>query len=182
MVINQDTKGDIFHYLPVDSLNEIRTEMVMTMQDIGLKVEAHHHEVATAGQCEIDLEFASLVSISDDLLKYKYVVKNVSKQHGMTATFMPKPLLGDNGSGMHVHQSLWKNGKTLMFGNKNYANLSDLAIYYLGGILKHTPSLLAFSAPTTNSYKRLVPGFEAPVNLVYSQRNRKCCSKNPCIL
>tara|TARA_B100000686_G_scaffold188266_1_gene194985 strand:+ start:582 stop:2012 length:1431 start_codon:yes stop_codon:yes gene_type:complete len=172
-------KEGYFPLPPVDSLHEIRTEMVMTMQDVGLKVEAHHHEVATAGQCEIDLEFAPLVSISDDLIKYKYIVKNVSRQHGMTATFMPKPLFEDNGSGMHVHQSIWKNGKTLMYGDKNYANLSDLAIYYLGGILKHAPSLLAFSAPTTNSYKRLVPGFEAPVNLVYSQRNRSAAVRIP---
>ena len=144
----------------------------MTMQDIGLTVEAHHHEVATGGQCEIDLEFSPLLKMADDMMKYKYVVKNVARQHGMTATFMPKPLFEDNGSGMHVHQSVWKDGDTLMYKEGNYANLSDLALNYIGGILKHAPALLAFCAPTTNSYKRLVPGFEAPVNIVYSQRNR----------
>jgi len=172
-------KEGYFPLPPVDSLHDLRTEMVITMQDIGLSVEAHHHEVATSGQCEIDLEFAPLLSMADDLMKYKYVVKNVAKQHGMTATFMPKPLFEDNGSGMHVHQSLWKAGNTLMYGESNYANLSDLAINYIGGILKHTPALLAFCAPTTNSYKRLVPGFEAPVNIVYSQRNRSAAIRIP---
>ncbi len=172
-------KEGYFPLPPVDSLHDLRTEMVLTMQNIGLTVEAHHHEVATSGQCEIDLAFAPLLSMADDLMKYKYVVKNVAKQHGMTATFMPKPLFEDNGSGMHVHQSLWKNGKTLMYGESNYANLSDLALYYIGGILKHAPALLAFCAPTTNSYKRLVPGFEAPVNIVYSQRNRSAAVRIP---
>lgn len=172
-------KEGYFPLPPVDSLHDLRTEMVMTMQDIGLIVEAHHHEVATSGQCEIDLEFAPLLSIADDLMKYKYVVKNVAKQHGMTATFMPKPLFEDNGSGMHVHQSLWKDGNTLMYGESNYASLSDLALNYIGGILKHAPALLAFCAPTTNSYKRLVPGFEAPVNIVYSQRNRSAAVRIP---
>ena len=153
--------------------------MVMTMQDVGLSIEAHHHEVATGGQCEIDLEYNSLLNMADHLLIYKYIVKNVSKQHGMTATFMPKPLFGDNGSGMHVHQSLWKSGNTLMYKEGNYANLSDIALYYIGGILKHAPALLAFCAPTTNSYKRLVPGFEAPVNIVYSQRNRSAAVRIP---
>ena len=172
-------KEGYFPLPPVDSLHDLRTEMVMTMQNIGLTVEAHHHEVATSGQCEIDLAFDSLLSMADDLMKYKYVVKNVAKQHGMTATFMPKPLFEDNGSGMHVHQSLWKNGKTLMYGESNYANLSDLALHYIGGILKNAPALLAFCAPTTNSYKRLVPGFEAPVNIVYSQRNRSAAVRIP---
>tara|TARA_A100001011_G_scaffold4564_1_gene5226 strand:+ start:1028 stop:2062 length:1035 start_codon:yes stop_codon:yes gene_type:complete len=164
-------KEGYFPLPPVDTLQDVRTEMVMTMQDIGLTVEAHHHEVATGGQCEIDLEFSPLLKMADDMMKYKYVVKNVAKQHGMTATFMPKPLFEDNGSGMHVHQSVWKDGDTLMYKEGNYANLSDLALNYIGGILKHAPALLAFCAPTTNSYKRLVPGFEAPVNIVYSQRN-----------
>ena len=172
-------KEGYFPLPPVDTLQDIRTEMVMIMQNIGLNVEAHHHEVATAGQCEIDLEFSPLLSMADDVMKYKYVVKNVAKQHGMTATFMPKPLFEDNGSGMHVHQSLWKNGETLMYKKGNYANLSQMALYYIGGVLKHAPALLAFCAPTTNSYKRLVPGFEAPVNLVYSKRNRTAAVRIP---
>ena len=172
-------KEGYFPLPPVDSLQDIRSEMVITMQDIGIEVEAHHHEVATGGQCEIDLEFSPLLNMADNLIKYKYVVKNVAKLHGLTATFMPKPLFEDNGSGMHVHQSLWKNGKTLMFKEGNYANLSDIALNYIGGILKHTPALLAFCAPTTNSYKRLVPGFEAPVNIVYSQRNRSAAVRIP---
>jgi len=172
-------KGGYFPLPPVDSIHDLRTEMVMSMQDIGLIVEGHHHEVATSGQCEIKLEFAPLLNMADDLVKYKYVVKNVSKQHGMTATFMPKPLFEDNGSGMHVHQSLWKDGNTLMFEEGNYANLSNLALNYIGGLLKHAPALLAFCAPTTNSYKRLVPGFEAPVNLVYSKRNRSAAIRIP---
>ena len=172
-------KEGYFPLPPVDTLQDVRTEMVMTMQDIGLGVEAHHHEVATAGQCEIDLEFSPLLSMADAVMQYKYIVKNVAKQHGMTATFMPKPLFQDNGSGMHVHQSLWKDGETLMYKKGNYANLSDLALNYIGGTLKHAPALLAFCAPTTNSYKRLVPGFEAPVNIVYSKRNRSACVRIP---
>ena len=160
-------------------MHDVRTEMVMTMQDIGLTVEAHHHEVATGGQQEIDLEFSPLVSMADDLLKYKYVVKNVAKQHGLSATFMPKPLFGDNGSGMHVHSSIWKDGETLMYKKGNYADLSDFALNYIGGILKHAPALLALCAPTTNSYKRLVPGFEAPVNIAYSQANRTASVRIP---
>ena len=175
------SKQGYFPLPPVDSLNDLRTEMVMAMQNIGLNVEAHHHEVASGGQCEIDLVFAPLLSMADDVIKYKYIVKNVAKQFGMSATFMPKPIFGDNGSGMHVHQSLWKNGKTLMYKKGNYANLSDIALNYLGGILKHAPSLLAFCSPTTNSYKRLVPGYEAPVNLVYSQRNRSAAVRIPVI-
>ena len=172
-------KEGYFPLPPVDSMHDVRTEMVMTMQDIGLTVEAHHHEVATGGQQEIDLEFAPLVSMADDLMKYKYVVKNVAKLHGLSATFMPKPLFGDNGSGMHVHQSVWKDGDTLMYKKGNYADLSDLALNYIGGILKHAPALLAFCAPTTISYKRLVPGFEAPVNIAYSQRNRTASVRIP---
>ena len=172
-------KEGYFPLPPVDSLQDVRTEMVMTMQDIGIKVEAHHHEVSTGGQCEIDLEYSPLLAMADNMMKYKYVVKNVAKQHGMSATFMPKPLYQDNGSGMHVHQSLWKDGNTLMYKDGNYANLSDLALHYIGGIIKHAPALLAFCAPTTNSYKRLVPGFEAPVNIVYSQRNRTAAVRIP---
>ena len=172
-------KEGYFPLPPVDSLHDVRTEMVLTMQEIGILVEAHHHEVATGGQQEIDLEFAPLVYMADNLLKYKYVVKNVAKQHGLTATFMPKPLFGANGSGMHIHSSIWKDGDTLMYKKGNYANLSDFALHYIGGILKHTPSLLALCAPTTNSYKRLVPGFEAPVNIAYSQANRTASVRIP---
>ena len=172
-------KEGYFPLPPVDSLHDVRTEMVLTMQEIGILVEAHHHEVATGGQQEIDLEFAPLVSMADNLLKYKYVVKNVAKQHGLTATFMPKPLFGDNGSGMHIHSSVWKNGDTLMYKKGNYADLSEFALNYIGGILKHTPALLALCAPTTNSYKRLVPGFEAPVNIAYSQANRTASVRIP---
>ena len=172
-------KGGYFPLPPSDSLQDVRTEMVMTMQDIGINVEAHHHEVATGGQCEIDLEFSPLLSMADDLLRYKYVVKNVARQHGLTATFMPKPLFEDNGSGMHVHSSIWQNNNTLMYKKGNYADLSDFALNYIGGILKHAPSLLAFCAPTTNSYKRLVPGFEAPVNIAYSQANRTASVRIP---
>ena len=172
-------KEGYFPLPPVDSLHDVRTEMVLTMQEIGILVEAHHHEVATGGQQEIDLEFAPLVSMADNLLKYKYVVKNVAKQHGLTATFMPKPLFGDNGSGMHIHSSVWKDGDTLMYKKGNYADLSDFALHYIGGILKHTPALLALCAPTTNSYKRLVPGFEAPVNIAYSQANRTASVRIP---
>ncbi len=172
-------KEGYFPLPPVDSMHNVRTEMAITMEDIGVNVEAHHHEVATGGQQEIDLEFSSLLSMADDLLKYKYVVKNVAKQHGLTATFMPKPLFGDNGSGMHVHSSIWKNGETLMYKKGNYADLSDFALHYVGGILRHTPALLALCAPTTNSYKRLVPGFEAPVNIAYSEANRTASVRIP---
>ena len=144
-------KEGYFPLPPVDSMHDVRTEMVIIMENIGINVEAHHHEVATGGQQEIDLEFSPLLSMADDLLKYKYVVKNVAKQHGFTATFMPKPLFGDNGSGMHVHSSVWRNGETLMYKKGNYADLSDFALHYIGGILKHAPALLALCAPTTNS-------------------------------
>jgi glutamine synthetase len=152
--------------------------MVLTMEKIGILVEAQHHEVATGGQAEIDMRFAPIVEMADDLLKYKYVIKNTARKYGRTVTFMPKPLFNDNGTGMHVHVSLWKNGENLFAGD-GYAGLSETAMYAIGGILKHTPSLLAFTSPTTNSYKRLVPGFEAPVNLAYSRRNRSAAVRIP---
>jgi glutamine synthetase len=172
-------KEGYFPVPPMDSLQDIRTEMALTMEQIGIAVEVHHHEVATAGQCEIDMRFDSLKKMGDNLLKYKYVVKNVAHRHGKSATLMPKPLFMDNGSGMHVHQSLWKGGKNLMFEGGTYADLSKLALYYIGGVLKHAPALLAFCAPTTNSYRRLVPGYEAPINLIYSQRNRSAAVRIP---
>lgn len=171
-------KEGYFPIPPVDSLQDIRSEMVLTLESIGVKVEVHHHEVATAGQTEIDMKFDTLTKMGDKLAIYKYVTKNVAHKYGKTVTFMPKPIFNDNGSGMHVHQSLWKNGKNLFYGNE-YAKLSKTALYYIGGLLKHAPALCAFVAPTTNSYKRLVPGFEAPVNLVYSQRNRSAAVRIP---
>jgi len=172
-------KRGYFPAPPTDTLQNVRSEMVLMMQDIGLNVEAHHHEVGTAGQCEIDLKFDTLTIMADSLMKYKYVVKNVARKRGMTATFMPKPLFEDNGSGMHVHISLWKEGETVMFDEAGYAQLSDNARYFIGGLLKHAPALLAFAAPTVNSFKRLVPGYEAPINLVYSQRNRSAICRIP---
>ena len=172
-------KGGYFPVPPADSLQDVRSQMVLTMEDIGLNVEVHHHEVATAGQCEIDLRFDTLLTVADSIMKYKYVVKNIARKNGLTATFMPKPLFADNGSGMHVHQSIWKNGETVMYDENGYAGLSDTARYYIGGLLKHAPALLAFAAPSTNSYKRLVPGYEAPINLVYSQRNRSAICRIP---
>ncbi len=172
-------KEGYFPVPPSDILQDIRTEMVLTMIEAGIEIEAHHHEVATGGQCEIDMRFCSLTQMADNLIKYKYIVKNVARKNGMTATFMPKPLFGDNGSGMHCHQSLWKGRTNLFYDESGYAGLSDLARYYIGGILKHASALLAFCAPTVNSYHRLVPGFEAPINLVYSQRNRSACCRIP---
>jgi glutamine synthetase len=148
------------------------------MQQLGIIVEAQHHEVATAGQAEIDMKFAPLLAMADQLIKYKYVVKQVARQNGLTATFMPKPLFEDNGSGMHTHQSVWKDGKPLMAG-EGYAGFSELGLYYIGGILQHSQALAAFTNPTTNSYKRLVPGYEAPVNLAYSSRNRSAACRIP---
>ncbi|MEW6236427.1 MAG: type I glutamate--ammonia ligase [Candidatus Omnitrophota bacterium] len=171
-------KEGYFPVPPTDALQDIRSEMVSVLMELGIDIEAHHHEVATAGQCEIDMRFAPLVKMADQVMMYKYVLKNVAKANGKTVTFMPKPLFGDNGSGMHVHSSLWKNGKPLFAGDK-YAGLSDMALYYIGGLLKHASSLIAFCAPTTNSYKRLVPGYEAPVNLAYSQRNRSAAIRIP---
>ncbi len=171
-------KEGYFPVPPVDSLQDLRSEMVTTLLEVGVDIEAHHHEVATAGQCEIDMRFEELLRMADQLMIYKYIVKNVAKKFGKTATFMPKPVYGDNGSGMHVHSSLWKDGAPLFAGD-GYAGLSETGLHYIGGILKHAPALIAFCAPTTNSYKRLVPGFEAPVNLAYSQRNRSAAVRIP---
>jgi glutamine synthetase len=163
---------------PSDTLQDIRSEMMLEIMALGIDVEAQHHEVATAGQCEIDLKFDTLTRMADRLMTYKYVVRNVARRHGKTVTFMPKPIYGDNGSGMHCHQSLWKDKTPLFAGNK-YAGLSDMALHYIGGLLKHAPALCAITNPTTNSYKRLVPGYEAPVNLAYSQRNRSASVRIP---
>jgi len=171
-------KEGYFPVPPTDSYQDLRTEMVLLLEKVGIEVEAHHHEVATAGQAEIDMRFSPLTEMADKLIMYKYIVKNVARRHGKTVTFMPKPIFGDNGSGMHTHQSLWKGGRPL-FAGSGYAGLSDLALYYIGGILKHAPALCALVAPTTNSYKRLVPGFEAPVNLAYSSRNRSAGIRVP---
>ncbi|MGC2423294.1 MAG: type I glutamate--ammonia ligase [Nitrospirota bacterium] len=171
-------KEGYFPVPPTDSQEDIRTEMVMEMQKVGIYVERQHHEVATAGQAEIDMRFKSMVKMADDLMYFKYIIKNVAKRNNKTVTFMPKPLFGDNGSGMHTHQSLWKGGKPLFAGNE-YAGLSKMALWYIGGILKHAPALAALTNPTTNSYKRLVPGFEAPVNLAYSGRNRSASIRIP---
>jgi glutamine synthetase len=171
-------KEGYFPVPPSDSLQDIRSEMVLMLESIGVPIEAQHHEVATGGQCEIDMRFQPLVQMADNLLKYKYVVKNVARTHNKTATFMPKPLWNDNGSGMHVHMSIWKGGKNLFFGD-GYAGLSETALYAIGGLLKHAPAVLALTNPTTNSYKRLVPGFEAPVNLAYSSRNRSAAVRIP---
>jgi len=172
-------KEGYFPVPPHDSLQDLRSEMVLTMEKLGITVEVHHHEVATAGQCEIDMRYDTLTNMADKVLWYKYIVKNVARKHNKVATFMPKPLFGDNGSGMHVHQSLWKDGKPLFFDEKGYALTSQLCRWYIGGLLKHARALMAFCAPTTNSYKRLVPGYEAPVNLVYSARNRSAAARIP---
>src|SRR5580658_76048 len=171
-------KEGYFPVAPTDHYQDLRTEMAMTMQSCGLVVECHHHEVATGGQTEIDLKFDSLIKSADGMMLYKYVVKNVANQYGKTVTFMPKPLFQDNGSGMHTHQSLWKGGKPLFAGD-GYAGLSQMALWYIGGLIKHGPALSAIIAPTTNSYKRLVPGYEAPVNLAYSKRNRSAAVRIP---
>jgi glutamine synthetase len=171
-------KEGYFPVPPTDSLQDVRSEMVLLLEHIGIPVEAQHHEVATGGQCEIDMRFQPLVQMADNLLKYKYIVKNVARRHNKTVTFMPKPLWNDNGSGMHVHMSIWKDGKNLFFGD-GYSGLSETAMHAIGGLLKHAPAILAFTNPTTNSYKRLVPGFEAPVNLAYSSRNRSASVRIP---
>jgi len=172
-------KEGYFPVAPTDTLQDLRTEMVLTMEQCGIEVEAQHHEVATGGQCEIDMRFGSLLAMADHVLLYKYVVKNVARRAGKTATFMPKPIFGDNGSGMHVHMSLWKDEKPLFADEEGYAGLSQLARFFIGGLLTHAPSVLAFAAPTTNSYRRLVPGYEAPVNLVFSKRNRSAAVRIP---
>jgi glutamine synthetase len=172
-------KEGYFPVPPMDQYQDIRTEMMVTLEQVGIEVEVQHHEVGTAGQAEIDMRFDSLVSMADKVMKYKYVIKNVGRRHNKAVTLMPKPLFQDNGSGMHVHQSIWKSGKNLFFEEGSYADISDTAKYYIGGILKHASSLLAFCAPTTNSYRRLVPGYEAPINLIYSQRNRSAAVRIP---
>ncbi|HQZ86376.1 MAG TPA: type I glutamate--ammonia ligase [Actinomycetota bacterium] len=172
-------KGGYFPVPPVDHFADLRDKMSLTLASVGLEVERAHHEVGTAGQAEINYKFGTLLHAADQVMLFKYVIKSVAWDAGLTATFMPKPLFGDNGSGMHCHQSLWKNGVPLFYDERGYAGLSDMARWYIGGLLKHAPSLLAFTNPTVNSYHRLVPGYEAPVNLVYSQRNRSACIRIP---
>lgn len=172
-------KEGYFPSPPVDTFTDIRSEAVLKMSRFGIEVEKHHHEVATAGQGEIDFRFDSLTKTADNVVHYKYVLKNVAREHGKVATFMPKPLLGDNGTGMHTHQSLWSNDGANLFAGDGYANTSELMKFYIGGLLAHAPALLSLCAPTTNSYRRLVPGYEAPVNLVYSARNRSACARIP---
>lgn len=172
-------KEGYFPVPPTDTLQDMRTEMLLTMAECGVPIEKHHHEVASGGQGELGFRFGTLVKAADDLMTYKYVIKNVARKYGRTVTFMPKPIFNDNGSGMHVHQSIWKDGQPTFWAEDGYANLSDTARHYIGGLLKHAPAILAFSNPSTNSYKRLVPGFEAPVNLVYSQGNRSASVRIP---
>lgn len=172
-------KEGYFPVPPMDHLQDIRSDMVRTLEKCGVVVEIHHHEVGTAGQSEIDLKYSTLAKMADQVLLYKYVIKNVARRHGKTVTMMPKPIFQDNGSGMHTHQSLWKKGKNIFYDKKGYALLSDTARYYIGGLLKHAHALCGFIAPTTNSYRRLVPGYEAPINMAYSQRNRSACVRIP---
>jgi glutamine synthetase len=172
-------KEGYFPVPPADSLQDFRSGLVLTLQEAGLEVEVHHHEVASAGQCEIDLRFTPMTEMGDRMQLYKYLVKMYAREHFKTVTFMPKPIFGDNGSGMHCHQSLWKDGTNLFFDAGGYAQLSEMARWYIGGLLAHSAALMAFCAPTTNSYRRLVPGYEAPVNLVYSQRNRSAAVRIP---
>jgi glutamine synthetase len=172
-------KGGYFPVAPTDHFGELRDDITLALEKAGLVVERAHHEVGTAGQAEINFRFDELLKTADNLMKFKYIVKNTAWAAGKTATFMPKPIFGDNGSGMHVHQSLFSNGEALFYDEAGYGGLSDVARWYIGGLLKHAPSLLAFTNPTVNSYHRLVPGFEAPVNLVYSQRNRSACIRIP---
>ena len=171
-------KGGYFPCSPVDSLADLRTEMVLVMQSCGIEIETHHHEVGTAGQAEIDMKYDSLLNMSDKLMWYKHIVKNVANRAGKTATFMPKPIYGDNGSGMHTHQSLWNKERPLFSGD-GYAGLSETCMHYIGGLLKHAGAICAFANPSTNSYRRLVPGYEAPVNLAYSARNRSAAVRIP---
>jgi glutamine synthetase len=172
-------KGGYFPVPPYDHFADLRAEITTELETSGLVVERQHHEVGTAGQAEINFRFDELLTTADNVMKFKYIVKNVAWRNGKTATFMPKPIFGDNGSGMHCHQSVWADGEPLFYDESGYAGLSDTARYYIGGLLAHAPSLLAFTNPTVNSYHRLVPGFEAPVNLVYSQRNRSACIRIP---
>jgi glutamine synthetase len=172
-------KQGYFPVPPADTTQDVRSRIVMALEAAGVPIEVHHHEVATAGQAEIDMHYGTLVRMADSVQIYKYLVKNVARKNGLTATFMPKPLFNDNGSGMHVHSSLWRGDSNVFFDEAGYAQLSDTAKYYIGGLLKHAPALLAIAAPTTNSYRRLVPGFEAPVNLAYSQRNRSAVCRIP---
>ena len=172
-------KGGYFPTPPTDTLQDLRTDAVLEMMDVGIEVEIHHHEVATAGQAEIDIKFDTLVTTADRVMLYKHIVKNVARAYGKVATFMPKPLFGDNGTGMHTHQSLWRDGRPLFYDASGYAMTSEMCRHYIGGLLTHAPALLAFLAPSTNSYKRLVPGYEAPVNLVYSARNRSAAARIP---
>jgi glutamine synthetase len=172
-------KEGYFPLPPMDHYQDLRTDMVLNLQKVGIDVEVQHHEVGTAGQAEIDIRYDTLLATADNVMKYKYIVKNTARLAGKTVTFMPKPIYQDNGSGMHTHQSLWTEGENLFWDEMGYAQISDTARYYIGGLLTHAPALLAFCAPTTNSYRRLVPGYEAPINLVYSQRNRSACARIP---
>ena len=172
-------KEGYFPVPPSDTLQDIRSEICLKLIESGVDVEVHHHEVGTAGQGEIDIRYDTLTTVGDKIALYKYIIKNVARSHNLVATFMPKPLFQDNGSGMHVHQSLWKDGKNIFFDPQGYSLLSETALYYIGGLLAHARSLCAIIAPTTNSYKRLVPGYEAPVNIAYSQRNRSACVRIP---
>jgi glutamine synthetase len=174
-------KEGYFPLSPMDHFTDLRSEMSLEMERAGIEVELQHHEVGTAGQAEIDIRFGTLLETADKLMLFKYIVRNVANKYGKTATFMPKPVFGDNGSGMHTHQSLWNGDEPLFFDEQGYAQLSDVARWYIGGLLSHAPALLAFTNPTTNSYRRLVPGYEAPVNLVYSQRNRSAACRIPLI-
>jgi glutamine synthetase len=174
-------KGGYFPCSPNDKLQGVRSDMMLRLYELGIEPEMHHHEVGSAGQCEIDMKFDTLLRMADNVQKFKYVVRNVAAQYGLAATFMPKPVFGDNGSGMHIHMSLWKNGDTLMYDDAGYAGLSNEARWYIGGLLRHAPALLAICAPTTNSYRRLVPGYEAPINLMYSSRNRSACIRIPMV-
>lgn len=173
------SKEGYFPVPPMDALHDIRSDMVAALRQVGINVEIHHHEVATGGQCEIDIRYDTLTQTADNLLKFKYVLKNVARASNKTVTFMPKPLFMDNGSGMHCHQSIWNGVSNLFYEAGTYADLSRLAVYYIGGLLKHAGAVLALSAPTTNSYRRLVPGYEAPINLIYSMRNRSACVRIP---
>src|SRR5216117_1483611 len=172
-------KEGYFPVAPMDHQHDIRSEMVRTLEKAGVVVEIHHHEVGTAGQAEIDMKYSTLTKMADQVLLYKYIIKNVGRRHGKCVTMMPKPIFQDNGSGMHTHQSLWKKGKNIFYDKKGYALLSDTARHYIGGLLRHAHALCGFIAPTTNSYRRLVPGYEAPINLVYSARNRSACVRIP---